>query len=224
MIRLLRVILVMALVTVLRVGLVTSIGCDGVAPDGVESNGDEPNGNEPDDFDSDEPENGQPENSEPEPDWTGLGSIIDCDESTSQDLQIGEPAPDFRFQDAIGQTFSLSDFRGKPVMLNFWTTWCTFCKIEFPYIQQVYDEWQGGEVVILTINLGESSEIVTACIEAEGIFLPVLLDKGREVTEQYGVSGIPRTFFIDKDGLIQVAKLGAFSDVEEIEEILSQLV
>ena len=220
----LRVILVIALTAILAMGLATTSCGDSVNP-----NGDEPNGNEPDDFNSDEPDNGQPENGEPEnyepePDWTGLGSIIDCDEFTGQELQIGDLAPDFRFQDAIGQTFSLSDFRGKTVMLNFWTTWCTFCKIEFPYIQQVYDEWQGGEVIILTINLGESSGTVTACIEAEGIFLPVLLDKGREVTEQYGVSGIPRTFFIDKDGLIQVTKLGAFSDVEEIEEILNDLI
>ncbi len=161
---------------------------------------------------------------QPEPDLTGLGSIIDCDESTGQDLQIGEPAPDFRFQDAIGQTFSLSDFRGKPVMLNFWATWCGFCKVELPYIQQVYDEWQGGEMVMLTIDLGEDSETVAAFMEAEGISFPVLLDTERELEAQYGVSGMPRTFFIDKDGLIQVIKKGYFSSVEEIEYALNQIV
>ena len=249
MVRILRVILVTALVSVLVMGLVTSLGCDGVAPNGVETNGDEPNGdepngdepngNEPNGFDSDEPENGQPENgqpengqpengqpenNEPEPDWTGLGSIIDCDEPSGQDLQVGEPAPDFRFQDAIGQTFSLSDFRGKTVMLNFWATWCGFCKVEFPYIQQVYDEWQDGEMVMLTVDLGEDSETVAACVEAEGISFPVLLDTGRKLEAPYGVSGMPLTFFIDKDGLIQFIRLGYFPSVEEIEDVLNQLV
>lgn len=207
----LRVILVIALAAILAVGLATTSCGDSAAP-----NSSEPNGNEPGGLDS-----GQPENSEP--DLTGLGSIIDCDEFTGQSPQTGDPAPDFRFQDAVGQTFSLSDFRGKPLMLNFWTTWCHYCKAEFPYIQQVYDEWQGGEVVILTINLGESPETVASFIEAEGISLPVVVDREGEVAAQYQVSSIPRTVFIDKDGLIQVIKFGAFQSKGEIESILSQL-
>lgn len=205
----LRVILAITLTLALSAGLVMS-GCS------VESLPDEPNGGNP---------NGETPNGDgpTEPDLTGLGSIIDCDEFTGQDFKPSDPAPDFRFHDAAGQTFSLSNFRGKLVMLNFWTTWCHYCKVEFPNIQQVYDEWQGGEVVILTINLGESPDTVAAFIEAEGISLPVLLDREREAAAQYRVSSIPRTFFIDKDGLIQFIKFGAFSGIEEIESILSQI-
>ena len=122
----LRVILAITLTLVLSAGLVVN-GCS------VESLPDEPNGGNPN---GDTPNGDEPG----EPDLSGLGSIIDCDEFTGQSPQIGNSAPDFRFQDAVGQTFSLSSFRGKPVMLNFWTTWCHYCKVEFPYIQQVYDE------------------------------------------------------------------------------------
>jgi len=63
--------------------------------------------------------------------------------------RVGEPAPDFKLQNLDGQYISLSDLRGKPVLLNFWATWCKFCRDEMPYLQQVYEEWSGKGLVVL---------------------------------------------------------------------------
>lgn len=214
MVRILKVLLVTALAAVLVVGLTTNACCDGVDGNGDVPNGDAPNGDEP---------NGNPNDGELDL-TSGFGIIIDCDDYSGQRFQDGDPAPDFRFEDATGQTFSLSDFRGKSVMLNFWRTTCGYCILEMPYIQQVYDDWQGGEVVILTIDIGERADKVNDLLDELGFSLPVLLDIEAEVAAQYRVSNLPRTFFIDKEGLIRGIKLGAFQSAEEIEDILNRLI
>lgn len=214
MVRMLKVILVMALAAILVMGLTTTACCDGGNPDG---NGDIPNGNVP---------NGnEPNGSVPgEPDLiSGPGFIIDCDEYGGSGFQGGDPAPDFRFQDAEGQTFSLSDFRGKSVMLNFWRTTCGYCKAVLSHIEPIYDEWQERGVVILTLNIGENHDTVADFMQDNGFSFPVLLDRAAEAAAQYRVSSIPRTFFIDRDGLIQGIKFGAFQSTEELEDILNQL-
>ncbi len=214
MVRILKVLLVTALAAVLVVGLTTNACCDGVDGNGDVPNGDAPNGDEP---------NGNPNDGELDL-TSGLGIIIDCDDYSGQRFQDGDPAPDFRFEDAAGQTFSLSDFRGKSVMLNFWRTTCGYCILEMPYIQQVYDDWQGGEVVILTIDIGERADKVNDLLDELGFSLPVLLDIEAAAMAQYRVTNLPRTFFIDKEGLIRGIKFGAFQSAEEIEDILNRLI
>jgi len=216
MVRTLKILLVVALTAFLVTGLATTTGCD-VNPgdNGNITNGDVPNGNEP---------NGNEPNSS-EPDLiSGPGVIIDCDENTGSSFAAGDPAPDFRFQDAAGATFSLSDFQGKSVMLNFWKTTCGWCVVELPYIQQVYDEWQDEELVILTIDLGESADKVNDFLDGLGVSLPVLLDGEGKTMLSYQISSIPRTFFIDKEGLIRGIKFGALQSKEELEDILEQLI
>lgn len=214
MVRILKVLLVTALAAVLVVGLTTNACCDGVDGNGDVPNGDAPNGDEP---------NGNPNDGELDL-TSGFGIIIDCDDYSGSGLQAGDPAPDFRFEDAAGQTFSLSDFRGKSVMLNFWATWCGYCILEMPYIQQVYDDWQGGEVVILTIDIGERADKVNDLLNELGFSLPVLLDIEAAAMAQYRVTNLPRTFFIDKEGLIWGIKFGAFQSLEELEDILNRLI
>jgi thiol-disulfide isomerase/thioredoxin len=210
MVRILKLLVVIALAAVLVVGLATTACCDG-----VDGNGNEPNGNEP---------NGYVPN-EGEPDLVnGHGVIIDCEEYGGSEFKQLDPAPVFTFEDAAGSTFSLSDFQGKAVMLNFWTTTCGWCVVEMPFIQQVYDEWPDDDVVILTIDIGESAETVATFLQDNGISLPVLLDREAKVAAQYRIASIPRTFFIDKEGLIQGIRFGALQSPEELEDILNQLV
>jgi peroxiredoxin len=162
----------------------------------------------------------------PAPDISGISWITACDEYTGQALQAGDLAPEFQFQNADGQAIALSDFRGKVVMLNFWATWCVWCNKEMPYIQQVYDEWLEKGLVLLAIDVGESSSDVAEFVQEQGIPFPVLLDSEGKVTMQYfkGMdASIPRTFFIDKDGILQYIQTGAFQSKEDIESILSQL-
>lgn len=159
-----------------------------------------------------------------EPDISGLGWITGCAEYSGQSLQIGDPAPDFQFQTAGGQFVSLSDLRGKVVLVNFWATWCGPCAYEMPFIQQVYDEWQEEELVVLAISIGERSNTVTSFVERYSLSFPVLLDREAIAAVQYRAASIPTTLFIDKDGIIQGIRVGPFRSKEEIESILSQLI
>jgi len=148
---------------------------------------------------------------------------ISCSTETNQNPWIGKPAPDFQYQDADGQSVSLSDFRGRPVLINFWATWCYPCRIEIPYILQVYNKWSDDGLVLLTINNGESPSRVGEFMQSQGFSFPVLLDRGN-IAQSYDVVGLPTTVFIDEDGIIQDVKVGAFRSVAEIEGKLGKIM
>ncbi len=153
----------------------------------------------------------------------GLGILFaGCGGGTPKSPQVGELAPDFQFQ--VGeQPISLSDLQGAPVLLNFWATYCPPCREEMPYLQQIYDEWQEKGLFLLAVNIGESSSDIESFMQSRGLSLPVLLDSNGALAGQYGVTGIPATFFIGKDGIVQKVKVGAFQSAAEIESILNQL-
>ena len=135
-----------------------------------------------------------------------------------------EQAPDFTLEDLDGQTVSLGDFRGEPVLLNFWATWCSPCRIEMPYLQQIYEEWSDRRLVLLTVNIGESPSTVKQFMQVNNLSLPVLLDTSKSVSRKYMISGIPTTIFIDKDGIIRGRVIGAFTSKEAIERYLREIV
>ena len=137
--------------------------------------------------------------------------------------EVGKLVPDFELDTLDGQTVVLSQLSGTPVLLNFWATWCGPCRHEMPYLQQVYEDWPGDELVLLTINIGESPSQVAEFMQGQGLSFPVLLDSQGEIAEKYGIRGIPTTFFIDKDGIIQDIRIGAFQSKAEIESSLSKL-
>jgi len=147
-----------------------------------------------------------------------------CSSGTNQQPVIGKPAPNFKLQSLDGQSISLSDFRGKPVLINFWATWCGPCRIEMPYLQQIYEEWHGKGMVVLTINIGESSSQIKEFMQSQGLSLPVLLDKGGSVAQKYNILGIPTTFFLDKDGVIQDKIISAFQNKAQIEKRLDKIL
>jgi len=146
-----------------------------------------------------------------------------CGGGTSQSSLLGKPAPDFQFQGSDEQPIFLSDLQGSPVLLNFWATWCGPCRMEMPYLQQIYDEWQVMGLVLLAINIRESSSEVDAFMQSQGLSFPVVLDSEGEIAEQYGAHRIPATFFIDVYGIIQEVKVGPFRSTAEIEDSLSRL-
>ena len=137
--------------------------------------------------------------------------------------EIGKAAPSFQLTDINGQSVSLSDFQGKPVLLNFWATWCGPCRMEMPYIQEVYDEWSEQGLVLLAVNIREGLTTVEEFMRDYNLSFPVLLDMEGNVAEKYSVGGIPTTYFIDSDGIIRDMQIGAFRSVAEIEDILSRV-
>jgi peroxiredoxin len=137
---------------------------------------------------------------------------------------VGKPAPDFQLPNLEGQPISLSDFRGKPVLLNFWATWCGPCVFEMPFIQSIFEESSDTGLVILAVNIGEAPPTVRDFIQSGNFSFPVLLDTSQDVALEYNVRGIPTTFLIDKNGIIQVIKVGAFSSMLEIKRSLSKII
>ena len=138
--------------------------------------------------------------------------------------QVGKLAPDFQLPNLVGQSISLSDLRGKPVFLNFWATWCGPCLHEMPFIQEIFEEWSDKGLVILAIDIGEAPSKVRDFIQSGNFSFPVLLDTNQNVALEYNVRGIPTTFLIDKDGIIQEMRVGSFSSTAEIEKSLSKII
>jgi len=154
-----------------------------------------------------------------------LGLLITgCSGGTSQEPVVGKSAPDFQLKNLDGQSISLSDLQGKPVLINFWAIRCPPCRSEMPYIQQVYDEWHSKGLVVLAINIGESTSQIEEFMQSQGLSLPVLLDKGGSVAQRYNIMGIPTTFFIDKEGIIQEKIIGAFQNKAQIEKRLGKII
>jgi thiol-disulfide isomerase/thioredoxin len=118
-------------------------------------------------------------------------------------LSVGrEAAPSFTLSDPEGKEISLSDFKGKPVVLNFWATWCPPCIAEMPALNTISDSYKDSGVIVIGINSGESVETVKSFVGKFGISFPVLLDGDQKINDKYKIFGLPTTFFIDKNGVI----------------------
>jgi peroxiredoxin len=115
----------------------------------------------------------------------------------------GKHAPLFTLKDTQGKNVSLSDFKGKVVLINFWATWCGSCKAEMPSLNNLYRALKDKGFAILAIST-DSSEIPVRYFVAErGISFPVLMDKDKMVySDKYAVIGLPMSFLIDRDGVI----------------------
>ena len=137
--------------------------------------------------------------------------------------EVGDRAPDFTLSTIDGKETSLSDYRGKIVMLNFWQSTCPACAQETPYIQAVFDGWPGDKLEILALSVEERPVFVQTFLDTRGLTFPVLLDSDSAVSNTYQISSFPTTLFINADGIIKAKKSGHFSSQTEIENILKSL-
>jgi peroxiredoxin len=124
--------------------------------------------------------------------------------------RVNSEAPDFTLKDLTGQEVKLSGLRGKPVMLNFWATWCPPCRAEIPTITAMYNGPPKGEGAyeVLGIATQSDEQTIKAFTQEFDMTFPVLPDHGSKVTSLYHVLPIPTTFFIDKDGIIRYIHTG----------------
>jgi peroxiredoxin len=116
---------------------------------------------------------------------------------------VGMQAEDFRLTDLAGKEQSLSQYRGKIVLLNFWATWCKPCTTEMPAMQTAYDKLRDKGFVVLAVNELEDDARVREHIKQYGHTFPVLMDRDNKVANQFGVFGLPVSVFIDQEGRVQ---------------------
>ncbi len=116
---------------------------------------------------------------------------------------VGTAAEDFRLLDLAGKPQSLSQYRGKVVLVNFWATWCKPCTTEMPAMQTTYDNLRDKGFVVLAINELEDEAKVREHIQQYGHTFPVLLDRDNKVANQFGVFGLPVSVFIDEKGVVR---------------------
>ena len=125
-------------------------------------------------------------------------------------VRVGEPAPDFTLKDVNGRSYTLSQLRGKVVLVNFWATWCPPCRAEMPSMEKLNAMLPGKDFVLLAINVEEEGrENVQEFLQQNPHTFPVLLDAKTEVQQQYGVFAYPETFIVRPDGIIADHVVGA---------------
>ncbi|HEU0074173.1 MAG TPA: TlpA disulfide reductase family protein [Dehalococcoidia bacterium] len=118
-------------------------------------------------------------------------------------LREGDVAPDFEFSAFDGTRMRLSDFRGRPVFLNFWATWCGPCRAELPAMEVKLREHSAAELAVLGVNTGERIEAAERFLDKLDVELTAYAyDPAADVAKRYSVPGMPTSFFIDAEGVI----------------------
>ncbi|MFQ5594858.1 MAG: TlpA family protein disulfide reductase [Anaerolineae bacterium] len=143
-------------------------------------------------------------------DVAGRASVADAPASLRGN-PLGQQAPDFALLDVEGKELSLSDVRGRPILINFWATWCGPCRTEMPVIEEAYQQHKGDGLVVLAIDVQESPELAKTFAGWLGVTFTLLDDGSGEVASRYRVTAFPTSFFVDRDGVIRAWQVGAMS-------------
>ncbi|MBI4687899.1 MAG: TlpA family protein disulfide reductase [Nitrospirae bacterium] len=141
------------------------------------------------------------------------------------DKQIGKKATEFTAKDISDKDVMLSSFKGKPVIVNFWATWCPYCRQERSSLNSLYRNYKDKGLIVISISTGESKRTVENYLKNIPADFLVLLDKEREIAQAYGVFGLPTSFVINRDGVVRYKSTGArdwlsADSKKQIEEIL----
>jgi cytochrome c biogenesis protein CcmG, thiol:disulfide interchange protein DsbE len=122
-----------------------------------------------------------------------------------------------------GKSLALSDLRGKPIVLNFWASWCGPCKAEAPVLAAAEGKWRSKGVVFLGVDAGDTEEDALAFEKRYGIGYDSVVDPQESLAAKYGVFGYPETFFIDGDGVIRAKQVGGL-DAQTLDTYVASLV
>jgi len=152
--------------------------------------------------------------SEAQEDGFGTVALPEGKNVTSREPAATESraAPDFQLRDLDGNAVRLSSLQGRPVIVNFWATWCGTCRAETPELIEMYKGHQGTGLELLAVNLREAQEPVSKFVDDFGMPYPILLDRNGEVAGTWRIggpnNGVPATYFIDSQGVVRKVVFG----------------
>ena len=133
-------------------------------------------------------------------------------------LKVGEAPPDFQLKDLNGKTWTLAELRGKPVIINFWATWCAPCKFEMPLLEAAYKKYKDQGLVVLAVDIktdnGEAA--VRKYVQDMGLTFPIPVDSTGDAERNYRVRAYPTTYFVSRDGKLREIKRGAFINADQL--------
>jgi thiol-disulfide isomerase/thioredoxin len=153
--------------------------------------------------------------------WTAAFRVT----SGQADRSIGRRAtPDLTLDTLDGGKFRLADQAGKPVVINFWATWCPPCRAELPALEQVYKNNRDKGLIVVGVDVAEAPDVVGKFVSDMRLTYPITLDTDGEATELYRIEGMPTTFFIGRDGKIKDMVIGGPLSQAAIEAKVAELL
>jgi peroxiredoxin len=149
--------------------------------------------------------------------------LFTTDVNTGAAPYMGSQAPGFKLKTLDGGVVTLSQFRGKKVIMNFWASWCSPCKVELPHLQAFWEKYQNNNDVALLTVAGSDSDlnVLKSIVSSSGYKFIVALDENDDVFNRYEIISIPKTYFIDRGGVIRRIQQGMFTSLGEVEYILT---
>ena len=136
---------------------------------------------------------------------------------------VGKKAPSFVAPKVGGQLVSLENYKNKPLVLNFWASWCPPCRDETPGMERIWRKYEDQGVVILGINVQDGEKEAERYISEFGVTFSNALDLDGSITVDYGVTGLPVTFFIDNDSVVTGRWVGSISE-DRLDNWVSNLI
>ena len=137
--------------------------------------------------------------------------------------ELDKPAPKFSLVDTEGKRVELAAMEGQVVFVNFWATWCPPCREEMPSMLRLHQKMQGKPFTLVTVLVNDDPANAAAFYKSIGGVLPTLLDPDQAVANAYGITGVPETFIVDKQGVLRKKVIGGWSwDSPDAEKLLNQ--
>ncbi|MCX7838915.1 MAG: TlpA family protein disulfide reductase [Anaerolineae bacterium] len=154
-----------------------------------------------------------------------LGSTIRDASGRPTQARVGELAPEIDLPTVTGERIVLSQLVGKPVVVNFWATWCPPCRAEFPAFVRKYKQYQDQGLVIIGVNTQDtnSDEGIRTFMQNTLVNFPIVRDPTERVTRAYNVRGLPTTVFIDRQGIIREIIVGGPLDDTQLDEKIAKI-